>query len=150
MIASASEDCTVKIWKIPEFGLEKTSNEALLTLNGHERKVVTANFNPVVSNVLASASTDLTVRIWEIEIGEEMMSVKGHKDYIYWLDWNYEGSLIGTYSYKKINIVDPRMKAVCEVCFSAKNLVESKESRDRRKKERRTRGEAGEETREWE
>jgi WD40 repeat protein len=39
VIASASEDCKVMIWKIPENGLTDHINTPALTLTGHGRKV---------------------------------------------------------------------------------------------------------------
>lgn len=41
MIASASEDCTIKLWDIPDGGLTKnmTADDSILTLEGHQRKV---------------------------------------------------------------------------------------------------------------
>ena len=40
-IASASEDCCVMLWEIPDGGLTSnmTSDQALLNLEGHQRKV---------------------------------------------------------------------------------------------------------------
>jgi coronin-1B/1C/6 len=39
VIASASEDCKVMIWKIPENGLTDHISTPALTLTGHGRKV---------------------------------------------------------------------------------------------------------------
>ena len=38
-IASSSEDCTVKIWDIPDGGLKQTMFEAVMNLSGHLKKV---------------------------------------------------------------------------------------------------------------
>jgi WD40 repeat protein len=38
-LASASEDCTIKLWDIPDGGLTANMEECLLTLEGHQRKV---------------------------------------------------------------------------------------------------------------
>lgn len=40
-IASASEDCTIKIWNIPDGGLTKNmgGEDCVLSLEGHGRKV---------------------------------------------------------------------------------------------------------------
>ncbi len=38
-IASASEDCNIKVWTIPDGGLTANLNEAKVTLTGHSKKV---------------------------------------------------------------------------------------------------------------
>ena len=67
MVASASDDSTVKVWQIPEGGLTENLTEPLVDLKGHGRKVTLLKFNPTVNNVLASCSGDQTVKIWDIE-----------------------------------------------------------------------------------
>ena len=41
-IASASEDCTVLIWDIPEGGLKSNLTEYVIELKKHQRKVSTS------------------------------------------------------------------------------------------------------------
>lgn len=73
LIASVSEDCTGKIWGIPEGGLTSTMTEPLQTLNGHKRKVGTVKFSPTANNILATTSTDFSVKIWDIEKGKDVL-----------------------------------------------------------------------------
>lgn len=40
VVASASEDCKVMIWTIPEGGPKENINTPVLTLSGHGRKVI--------------------------------------------------------------------------------------------------------------
>jgi coronin-1B/1C/6 len=114
LIASVSEDCTGKIWSIPDAGLKETMNDPVQTLNGHKRKVGTVLFNPVANNVVATSSTDLTVKIWDIEKGTAPLSVDGqHADIIQSVAWNDNGSLLCTSAKdKKLRIVDPRQQSV--------------------------------------
>lgn len=114
LIASVSEDCTGKIWGIPNDGLKETLTEPLQTLNGHRRKVGTVKFNPVANNVVATTSADFSVKIWDIEKGVANLSVEGqHTDLILAFDWNYNGSLAATSSKdKKVRVVDPRTEKV--------------------------------------
>lgn len=53
LMASCSEDCTVKVWGIPEDGYKQTETEALIDLHGHGRKVTLLRFHPTANNVLA-------------------------------------------------------------------------------------------------
>jgi len=114
LIASASEDCTIKVWGIPDGGLTKTLDTPLQTLNGHRRKVGTVKFNPVANNILASTSTDFSVKIWDIEKGETKFSVDGsHADIIQSCDWSGNGSLLATACKdKKIRVIDPRSQSI--------------------------------------
>jgi WD40 repeat protein len=114
LIASVSEDCTGKIWGIPEGGLKDTMTEPLQTLSGHKRKVGTVKFSPTANNILATASTDCSVKIWDIEKGKDLLSVDAqHTDIIQSADWNRNGSLLATSCKdKKLRIVDPRQKKI--------------------------------------
>jgi len=114
LIASASEDCTVKIWGIPEGGLKENLNDPLQNLSGHKRKVGTVQFNPVANNILCTSSTDFSVKIWDIEKGSANLTVDGqHSDIINSADWNTNGSLLATACKdKKIRVVDPRQNKV--------------------------------------
>jgi len=116
LIASASEDCYVKIWQIPEGGLKANMTDAVQTLGGHRRKVGTCDFNPVANNVLATSSIDFEIRVWDIEKGEAKNIVPGHTDIINSVAWSHNGSLLATACKdKKVRIVDPRAnKAVSE------------------------------------
>lgn len=110
IVASASEDCTAKIWVIPDGGLKENMNDSAQTLSGHKRKVGSVQFNPVANNILMTTSTDYAVKIWDIEKGSNALSVEAqHADIIQSADWNGNGSLIVTSCKdKKLRIVDPR------------------------------------------
>lgn len=116
LIASVSEDCTGKIWGIPEGGLKETMTEPLQTLSGHKRKVGTVKFSPTANNILATTSTDYSVKIWDIEKGKDILSVDAqHTDIIQSADWNRNGSLFATSCKdKKIRIVDPRTSKIAQ------------------------------------
>jgi WD40 repeat protein len=61
-LASASEDCTVKIWDV-------NNGDCLHTLNGHIEGVNSVAFSPE-STLLASVSWDHIVNIWDTSIGD--------------------------------------------------------------------------------
>jgi len=114
LIASASEDCYVKVWGIPEGGLKENMTEPLQTLSGHKRKVGTVQFNPVANNILCTTSTDFAVKIWDIEKGSANITVEAqHTDIINSSDWNSNGSLLATTCKdKKLRVVDPRQNKI--------------------------------------
>ncbi|KAF0692949.1 hypothetical protein As57867_015978, partial [Aphanomyces stellatus] len=103
LIASASDDTTVKVWGIPEGGLTETMTEPLVDLTGHGRKVTLVNFHPTASNVLASTSADYTVRLWDIEKGSEIVNMEYNtENLVQDLAWSWTGSTLATSSKDKI------------------------------------------------
>ena len=110
LLATASDDATVKLWEIPPEGLTQNLNEDLLTYKGHTRRVSFVKFNPVAADVIASASTDYSLQVWNSVKGE-LYSKVDFGDLPTSLDWNPIGSLVGVTNKKKmINIFDPREK----------------------------------------
>ena len=108
LLASASEDCTVKLWKIPEEGLKEDITNDAQTYTGHKRKVSLVAFNPLAADVIASSSVDYSIQVWNMIKSEVYSLCKIHGAPTS-LDWNENGSLIGaTDSGKKITIFDPR------------------------------------------
>ena len=75
LLATASEDCSVRLFQIPEAGLTKTTHEELQSLPGHVKKVTFVDFNPSVADCLLSASFDDTVKVWNVVKGEELCSL---------------------------------------------------------------------------
>lgn len=109
LVASASEDSTVKIWSIPEGGPTKNMTEAAQTLSGHGRKVGGVYWHPLAENVLASSSTDGTVKIWDVSTGQEKANLGSHQDFVLCCDWSADGKTIATTSKDKgLRIFDPR------------------------------------------
>lgn len=63
IIASCSDDCTVKLWYVPDGGLSCHLTEWLVDLHGHKRRVGYIEFHPTAENVLVSAGFDHLVSI---------------------------------------------------------------------------------------
>ena len=55
IIASASDDCSIKVWQIPDSGLTENLTEPLVNLYAHQKRVVLIAWHPSAENVLASA-----------------------------------------------------------------------------------------------
>jgi len=111
IIASGSADCTVKIWGIPEGGLQETQKDPLLTLEAHTKKVGNVLFHPTASNVLYTAGMDHKINIWDIETGKTQITVQGiYGDAIQSLAFNKDGSQLATTSKdKKFRLLDARL-----------------------------------------
>ncbi|KAJ5067249.1 coronin [Anaeramoeba ignava] len=109
LIGSSSEDCTAKIWNIPDEGLKEDMKESVQNLNGHKRKVGHIVFHPSANNVVSTTSADYTVKIWDIEKGEEKITTTGPSNIIQSFSWNMDGSQFAISAKdKKLRIYDPR------------------------------------------
>jgi coronin-1B/1C/6 len=117
MIATGSEDSTIKVWSIPEEGVTEMIKDPLVELNGHTRKVTLMRFHPTASNVLASTSADQTVKVWDITKGCELSTLSGaHDQLINELIWDFTGSQYVTSSKDKhIRFMDGRQGSVSNI-----------------------------------
>ncbi|XP_054926715.1 coronin-2B-like isoform X2 [Dermacentor andersoni] len=115
VIASCSDDCTVKIWYIPEEGLPRNTNlvEPLVDLRGHRRRVGYVEWHPTAENILLSAGFDHMILVWDVSHGEVVRTIDCHPDSIHSMSFNRDGSLLATTCKdKKLRIIDPRAGSV--------------------------------------
>jgi len=113
ILASGSDDCTVKIWLVPEGGLTETIKDPLQTLTGHGKPVSLLAWHPTASNVLASVGKEPSVRIWDVEKGTCMLKLEGFGGLVQDLSWNHNGSLLATSDKAKfLKVHDPRAGTV--------------------------------------
>ena len=107
MLATASEDTTIKIWSVPEEwepidikGVNNSSGEditeSMVDLVGHTKKVNLLRFHPTANNVLASTSSDYTVKLWDVEAGHELVTFDDMQDLCQDIVWDYKGDNYAT------------------------------------------------------
>eukprot|EP00668_Euglena_longa_P029104 GGOE01036447.1.p1 GENE.GGOE01036447.1~~GGOE01036447.1.p1 ORF type:complete len:451 (-),score=92.81 GGOE01036447.1:220-1572(-) len=112
LIATCSEDCTLKVWCIPQGGLTENMDSPLITLSGHSKKVGILHFHHGAMNVLASAGMDHVMKLWDVEIGEKV-TLDIHKDQIFSFAFNLEGNQVATTCRDKtVRIIDVRSNIV--------------------------------------
>jgi len=108
VLATSSNDSSVKVWVVPEGGPVATDTSAQ-DLKGHNRKVGTVKWNPVAENILASSAADYNVNVYDVRTGDAKCTVGGHTNLISSCEWNYNGSLLATACKdKKLRLIDPR------------------------------------------
>ncbi|ESS28759.1 putative coronin [Toxoplasma gondii VEG] len=113
ILATACEDTIVRIWQLPEEVTGTTElKEPIATLTGALKKVLSAEWNPAVSGILASGCFDGTVAFWNVEKNENFASVKFQESLLS-AKWSWKGDLLAcTTKDKALNIVDPRAAQV--------------------------------------
>ncbi|KAK6630379.1 hypothetical protein RUM44_005046 [Polyplax serrata] len=95
-LAVAGDDGLVRLWIIPEGGLEESTNEPNAILECHTDKIYCMKFHPLAKDVLATASYDLTIKIWDLEAMKEKLCLTGHTDQIFCLSWSPCGKFLAT------------------------------------------------------
>jgi len=108
IIASASDDAMIRVWAIPDGGLERTLTEPAAELVGHQRRVGMILWHPSAQNILLSSGSDNRIIIWDVGTAEAV-TVIDHPDLAFHCAWNWDGSRIATTCKdKKIRIYDAR------------------------------------------
>lgn len=108
IIASGSEDCTVKIWQIPDEGLIRNLEEPVVDLVAHQRRVGLVVWHPTVQNILLSGGSDNKVVVWNIGTGEPVMEIE-IPDIPLSASWNWEGTkFVVSCKDRKVRVLDPR------------------------------------------
>ena len=75
LLASSSNDDTVRIWNL-------TTNACKFILKGHTDSVMA--LKQITSNILASGSYDATIKLWDTTSGQEIGTLLGPVDRIYY------------------------------------------------------------------
>ncbi|NXS55121.1 CORO7 protein, partial [Brachypteracias leptosomus] len=108
-LAVAGEDAKIRLWWIPEGGLQESLEKPEAVLRGHTEKIYSIRFHPVASDLLVSSSYDMTVRIWELSSRREALCLQGHTDQIFSLAWSPDGKKLATVSKDtRLRLYEPR------------------------------------------
>ncbi|MCL4133431.1 UNVERIFIED_CONTAM: hypothetical protein GTU68_030836, partial [Idotea baltica] len=116
LVASASDDCTVKLWHIPDGGIKAPMSEPLIDLQCHQRRVTHLEWHPTVDGILFSAGYDFLIVVWDVSHGRVIQSIDVHPDIIYSFTVSRDGSRIATTCRdKKLRVIEPRTGKLIQV-----------------------------------
>lgn len=91
IIASASDDLTVRLWSI-------SNNKCLKILKKHTYHVTTVNFTRK-GNILITGSADETITIWDLSSGKNLKTLAAHSDPILSICLTPDNTIIVSGSY---------------------------------------------------
>lgn len=86
LIATASADKTVKIWR-------SDTGELVQTLEGHEQGISDVAW-AMAENYLCTASDDHTLKLWDAASGKCLRTLKGHTNFVFCCCFSPQGHLV--------------------------------------------------------
>lgn len=109
LLATASQDCLVKIWHIPEKGLDTSLSDPECMFSHKQRRVETVGFHPTADCLLHSTAAGC-VTLWDITSQKEVFSNNEHPEVIQSVSWKQDGTTLATSCKDKyVRILDPRV-----------------------------------------
>jgi len=134
MLASASEDKTVKLWDI-------ATHKEVATLSGHSYSVFSVAFSPD-GKTLGSASEDKTVKLWDIATHKEVATLSGQSSAVNSVAFSPDGRILAsasddktvklwdTAARKEVGILSGHSSPVLSVVFSPDGKTLASASQD--------------------
>ncbi|XP_034248908.1 coronin-7 isoform X3 [Thrips palmi] len=108
LLATGSQDCLVKLWHIPEGGLQESLSNPQCVFSHKQRRVEAVRFHPTADCLLSSTSYT-TLTLWDVAAQKEIFSNCQHSEVIQSLSWKTDGRLLVTSCKdKKLRVYDPR------------------------------------------
>ena len=127
LLATGSQDCLVKLWHIPESGLQESLSNPQCVFSHKQRRVETVRFHPTADCLLSSTSYT-TLTLWDVAAQKEIFSNSQHSEVIQSLSWKTDGRLLVTSCKdKKLRVYDPR--ATTSIVNTADSHQSIKDSR---------------------
>jgi WD40 repeat protein len=97
LLASGSEDGTIKLWRVEDGSLVRT-------LTGHTVPVISVSFSPD-GRLLASGSLDKTIKLWRVADGSLVRTLTGHTVPVISVSFSPDGRLLASGSWMDHQVV---------------------------------------------
>jgi len=113
MLATACNDGSAYLWKIPEGGLTNNLSKPHHKIQVSDKRLLIIDFHPLASDVLLTGDASKTIKLWDLQSGQEKLTFPEHKGLVTNVSWNYDGSLCATACKDKtLRVIDPRSNSV--------------------------------------
>ncbi|CAH1777231.1 unnamed protein product [Owenia fusiformis] len=123
VLATGSQDCTVKIWSVNGDNLEDSKQSTLCQV---DKRVDCVTWHPLAEDVLAVTHYN-TVGVYDAQSMQLKYECGDHGDMVYGATWSGDGQLLGTSCKdKQIRIIDPRSGQIVQTGKGHSGTKESK------------------------
>uniref|UniRef100_A0A182QAX7 Coronin n=1 Tax=Anopheles farauti TaxID=69004 RepID=A0A182QAX7_9DIPT len=127
LLATGSQDCLVKVWHIPEKGLEQSLSTPECTFSTKQRRVETVGFHPTADCLLYATAIGC-VSLWDLTCQQEAFSNNEHPEVIQSLSWKQDGRVcVTSCKDKMVRVLDPRAES--PISLAAESHQSIKDSR---------------------
>lgn len=126
LLATGSQDCMVKVWHIPEKGLEESLCNPEMTFSHRQRRVECVKWHPTVDCLLTTASYT-TLTLWDVTAEKEIYSMNGDYGLIQSISWKTDGTNLAFHTKEKtVCILDPRADKIAHSADSHQSIKDSR------------------------
>ena len=126
LLATGSQDQTVKVWRVPRSGLQGNLTVPEVALPEQPRRVETVSWHPTAEALLASSS-GTGVSLWDLTVGQQVWSHAGHGDQVQAVAWQWQGGLLATQAKDRtLRVLDPRAETTAAHTKSHDGIKDSK------------------------
>ncbi|CAM9408616.1 unnamed protein product [Lampetra planeri] len=110
LLGTCSADHTVRLWRLPEGGVDNAASPPSLVLPAAQSSVELLRFHPAADGVLGSASGD-AVTVWDVLQKAPLAVLADHSGQVQDFSWQQSGVLLtSTCKDKKLRVFDPRLQ----------------------------------------
>ncbi|XP_063231894.1 coronin-7 [Bacillus rossius redtenbacheri] len=127
LLATGSQDCLVKVWHIPEGGLQESLSTAECTFSHKQRRVETVCFHPTADCLLTTSSYS-TVTLWDVSSEKELYSSGAqHGDVVQAVSWRGDGSVLASCCKDRVvRVLDPRLPGCTHAAPGHQSIKDSR------------------------
>eukprot|EP01133_Synstelium_polycarpum_P004237 gene4237-4943_t len=109
LLITACQDTVARVWAIPADGFEASTSTPAASLVGNAKRLISASFHPLASNVAITTSVD-EIKLWDVDSQTAIVNIpQVHKGMVTSLTWDAAGKTFATSCKDKmLRTFDPR------------------------------------------
>uniref|UniRef100_T1IM85 Coronin n=1 Tax=Strigamia maritima TaxID=126957 RepID=T1IM85_STRMM len=114
LLATVSQDCSIKLWNIPQDGFQSHIFNPSAQFCEAQNRVENVLFHPTVDSLLSTSSHNV-IRLWDVVKEKDILTFDKHDDLVQSFCWQGFGNLMASSCRdKKLRIFDPRTTAATQ------------------------------------